>query len=244
MAILHKIKAYLYDNVLTENPNDFIARVNSERSLSVKDICKSAVTRGGADIPAASMEHAVNLWLKEMGYLLCDGFSVNTGWFTVVAHLKGVFNSPSETFNKTKHTLLFNFNQGAMLRKEIDTVDVQILGVADSALSVMQVIDVKSGSVNDMLTINRNLRINGNKLKIAGDSANTGVYFVNQDTQARTKVDASDFVTNNPSELVIVIPELPAGTYRVEVTTQYGGNTQQLLKAPRTAVFDRLLTVV
>ena len=28
----HKIKAYLYDNVLTEDPNDFVARVYSERS--------------------------------------------------------------------------------------------------------------------------------------------------------------------------------------------------------------------
>jgi len=33
MATLHKIKAYLYDNVLTEGPNDLIARASSERSL-------------------------------------------------------------------------------------------------------------------------------------------------------------------------------------------------------------------
>ena len=39
----HSIKAYLYDNVLTDNPNDLIARVSSERSLSIKDICLSAV---------------------------------------------------------------------------------------------------------------------------------------------------------------------------------------------------------
>jgi hypothetical protein len=32
MAELHTIKAQLYDNALTENPNDFIARVTSERS--------------------------------------------------------------------------------------------------------------------------------------------------------------------------------------------------------------------
>ena len=66
MANLHTIKASLYDNVLTPNPNDFMARVQSERSLNVKDVCRSAVSRGGADISAA-MEHAVNLFLKEMG---------------------------------------------------------------------------------------------------------------------------------------------------------------------------------
>ncbi|MCL1911333.1 MAG: hypothetical protein FWG13_03925 [Leptospirales bacterium] len=46
---LHKIKAQLYDNVLTDDPNDFIARVISEKSLSTSDICESAVERVGIE---------------------------------------------------------------------------------------------------------------------------------------------------------------------------------------------------
>ena len=243
MTTRHKIKAYLYDNVLTEDPNDFIAKVQSERSLSIKDICQTAATRGGADISAASMEHAVNLWLKEMAYLLCDGYSVNTGWFTANAHIKGVFNSPNETFNPDKHSLTFEFTQASQLRKEIASVEVNIIGVADASLSVAQVTDVKTGSVNDLLTPERNLRISGYKLKIAGDNPSNGVYFVNQATQARTKVESADIVINNPSELIIVIPALTAGTYQLEVTTQFGSNVQTFLKEPRTVVFDKILTV-
>jgi hypothetical protein len=56
-------------------------------------------------------------------------------------------------------------------------------------------------------------------------------------------VDASDIVNNNPSELMIVIPMLAAGTYKVEVKTQFGGNSKQLLKEPRTALLDRVLSV-
>jgi hypothetical protein len=44
-AILHRIKAYLYDNALTkENPNDFTARVSSEKSLNVRQVCETAMT--------------------------------------------------------------------------------------------------------------------------------------------------------------------------------------------------------
>ncbi|MDR3329294.1 MAG: hypothetical protein LBS63_04205, partial [Prevotellaceae bacterium] len=71
MATLHTIKAHLYENALTADPNDYVARVCSERSLGVKDICESAVARGGADVSSAAMEHAVSLFLKEMGYRLC-----------------------------------------------------------------------------------------------------------------------------------------------------------------------------
>ncbi|MDR1829366.1 MAG: hypothetical protein LBQ76_01205 [Candidatus Fibromonas sp.] len=128
MAYLHKIKAQLHDNVLTEDPNDFIARVVAEKSLSIDDICQSAANRGGADISAAAMGHAVQLWLKEMAYRLCDGFSINAKWFSVQANIKGVFNSPGEKFNPEKHTISFDFNQGSLLRKELGSVEVEATG--------------------------------------------------------------------------------------------------------------------
>lgn len=244
MAILHKIKAYLYDNALTkDNPNDYIARTVSERSLNVKQICEAAVNRGGSDVSAASMQHATELFLKEMGYQLCDGYSVNTGYFTASTLIRGVFDSPTETFNSAKHTILFQFNQGEKLRAEIPSIEVSILGVADASSAILQVTDVKSGSVNDLLTPGRNLKIAGNKIKIAGEDAANGVYFVDTATQTRTAVDITDIVTNNPSELIIVIPALAAGAYTLEIVTQFS-NGSALLKEPRTAEFDKTLTIL
>ena len=240
--ILHKIKAYLYDNQLTkDNPNDFIARTVSERSLSVKQICESAVNRGGADISASAMEHATELFLKEMAYQLCDGFSVNTGYFTANTQIRGVFDSPSETFNSEKHSILFQFNQGEKLRAEIPNIEINILGVADASSAILQVTDVKSGNINDLLTPGRNLKISGTKIKVGGDNPENGIYFVSTDTNTRTKVEESDVVVNNPSELIVIIPTLPAGTYKLEIVTQQSGST--LLKEPRTAAFEKVLTV-
>nr|WP_312903244.1 DUF4469 domain-containing protein [Chryseobacterium taichungense] len=196
---------------------------------------------GGADISASSMEHATELFLKEMAYQLCDGFSVNTGYFTASTTIRGVFDSPSETFNKDKHSIIFQFNQGEKLRAEIPNIEVNILGVAESSAVILQVTDVKSGSVNDLLTPGRNLKIVGSKIKVAGEDSSVGIYFVDVATQERTKVEPSDIVTNNPSELILVIPALAAGTYNLEVVTQYGGGTP--LKDARTATLDKILTV-
>lgn len=241
--ILHRIKANLYENVLTDDPNDFIARVSSERTLTVDEICASAADRGGADISAAAMSHSVSLFFKEMAFQLCNGFSVNADYFTATPQIKGVFNSSTEKFTPGKHSVLFQFTQGDKLRKQLSDVEVEILGVADSSLSIFQVTDVKSGTLNDKLTPNRSLKIKGYKLKLAGDNANVGVYFVNQTTGERTQVESSEIVTNNPSELIVTIPELAAGTYTVEVSTQFSGNSV-LLKEPRTTAFDKPLIVV
>jgi hypothetical protein len=40
-----------------------------------------------------------------------------------------------------------------------------------------------------------------------------------------------------------VIPDLIADTYKLEITTQFSNDAVHLLKAPRTAVFNRILTV-
>jgi hypothetical protein len=243
MSVLHRIRAWLYKNLLTPDPDDYIIRPIPERTLDVKEICETAVARGGADISASAMEHAVNLFHKEMGYQLCDGFSINTGWYTAGPHVRGVANSPKEQYDKEKHTLLFEFHQGSLLRKELENVTVEVLGVADTDASIAQVIDVKTGSVNDLLTPNRNLKIVGHKIKVAGDNEANGIFFVNKASAERTKVDESDIVTNNPSEVIVVIPALGAGIYLLEITTQFGSNKKTMLKEPRTAVFDKDLTV-
>jgi hypothetical protein len=157
------------------------------------------------------------------------------------ALIHGIFNNVREQFNPEKHSVLFAFAQGPELRKELSSVEVNILGLADTSLCILQVVDVKTGSVDDLLTPGRNLRIAGDKVRIAGKDDSNGIYFINQSTEERIKVDAADIVENNPSELLIITPELGAGIYKLEVTTQF--SKSHVLKDPRTAIFDRILTV-
>jgi hypothetical protein len=74
-----------------------------------------------------------------------------------------------------------------------------------------------------------------------GDNPANGVYFIDANSN-RTKVDVSDIVVNNPSELMILIPVLSPGTYQLEVTTQFSAGSQ-VLKEPRSVLFDRMLSV-
>ena len=239
--MLHRIKAFLYKNVFTKNPDDYTARVISESSLNVKDICESAVKRGKADVTAQAMQHAVELFLKEMEYKLCDGFSVNTGSFTAIPSVKGIFHDPAEAFDPKKHKLLFRFNQGKSLRKKLSTIEVDILGIADSTICIEQITDLKSGSINELITPLNNLRINGRKLKVIGDHPDVGVYLFNQETGVDTKIDLSDIATNYPSELIVMVPALETGNYLLRITTQYVKG--KILKEPRTDTFSQILHV-
>jgi len=119
---------------------------------------------------------------------------------------------------------------------------VEISGPGDSNIMIDQVINVKTGSVNDLLTPGKSLRIYGFKIKVAGDHPDNGVYFINQTSNERTKVPNDEFITNNPSEVVVEIPELPAGTYKLQITSQFSSSAV-LLNDPRSFILDRVLTV-
>ena len=70
--VLHRIKVNLYENLLTENPNDYSAKVISERTLNTREICQTAIKCGGATSTAEMMEHNVNLFLKEPRTVVFD----------------------------------------------------------------------------------------------------------------------------------------------------------------------------
>jgi len=76
-----------------------------------------------------------------------------------------------------------------------------------------------------------------------GESEANGVYFVNQETNERVKV-SSKIPVNKPSELMVVIPALSAGTYKLEIVTQFSGASKNPLKEPRSTLFDKVLNVL
>ena len=241
-TILHRIKAYLYPNPLSGIPDHYMARVISERSLSAAELCKLAVNRGGADMSPETMQQGVSFFLKEMAYQLCNGYAVNTGYFTADPSIKGVFTSPDEPFDPDRHRVGFRFTQGSLLRRRLPSVEVKIMGAAGCGPYIAEVTDVKTGSVDKLLTPGRNLKINGSQIKVIGNHDTTGVYFVNQNSGKSIRMDPSDLVVNKPSKLIIVIPALATGTYKLQVTTRYSKHF--LLTEPRSVTFNKTLTVL
>ncbi|MDR2496657.1 MAG: DUF4469 domain-containing protein [Tannerellaceae bacterium] len=240
--VRHHIKVYLYPNALTEDANDYIARVKAERPLNIREIAESAAGRGGANISADAIYQGLLLGLKEAAWLMCDGFSVNLDYFHGSAHINGVFHSPEDHFDPEKHSLGFRFVQGARLRAEATSIDVDILGIAPGGLHISQVIDAKTGSVNNKITAKYVLRILGHQLKIAGSNPAVGVYFVNVTTKAEVKIEPRDIVTNTPSELLVMIPDAPLGDYQLKLVSQATTGTH-LLHEPRTELFGTVLTL-
>jgi hypothetical protein len=105
--------------------------------------------------------------------------------------------------------------------------------------------DTKSNTTNSMITSGGTVKITGHNLKIAGDNPAVGVEFTAMEApETIYRISARDIISNNPSELIVVAPEMVAGEKVALTVTTQSMHSTKLLKTPRSITFDREFTVV
>ncbi|MDR1985534.1 MAG: DUF4469 domain-containing protein [Treponema sp.] len=229
----------LEDNELTEKPGDLRAQVINVSSYTQNDLV-DRILKIGAGLTRSDVVSVLEAEKQVIADLVAEGSAVNTDLFNAFPSISGVFDSPDAPFDHAKHKVNIKLNPGIALRSAVSSVKTKRVAATLTGTVITAVIDLKTGAVNAALTPGRDAKITGMKLKIAGTKPEAGLYFVSS-TGSETKVDPSDIVVNNPSELIAVIPPLSPGTYRVKIVTQY--SSSKLLKVPHTYTFDKDLTV-
>ena len=232
----------LRPNLLKNNVGTYKAQTITNQTLGIKDICKSLSEKPLAGVDPNAVEYHVKLFLEEMAELLAEGFAINTGYFGASASVKGSFKHINDHFDIQRHAVAFKFTQGVVMRKKAAITQAEILPVVSAGHGIQQVLDHHTGSENNLLTPSNALKIKGKNMKLIGSHPDVGVYFINETSGECTKVPATDVVLNENSRLMIVIPELLPGTYRLEYITQYAGKGKPLLE-PRSSTFERPLHV-
>jgi hypothetical protein len=241
--VLHRIRVKLYPNYLPKVEGAYIARTDNEAALSIEQVCAALKNRGGFTGNYDDLVDHVKQFFDESAYQLCDGFAVNTGYYSIHPNVGGTFDKVTEERRDAKHPISFRFRTRAPLRALAEHIEVEVEGLAEVNGYIDEVIDVSAEAVNETLTPGGMFAISGHKIKITGDNAAVGVYFVfTANPDQRYKV-SGNLAENTSVKLIGVIPpELATGIYQVEIVTQFSGGSN-LLKEPRTITFNSPLTV-
>jgi hypothetical protein len=81
--VLHRIREKLYPNYLPTLEGAYIARTDNEAFLSIEEVCAALKNRGGFTGSYDDLVEHVRQFFDEAAYQLCDGFTVNAGYFSV-----------------------------------------------------------------------------------------------------------------------------------------------------------------
>jgi hypothetical protein len=238
--VLHKIEAKLYPNYLGKGEGAYVARAKAEAPLAIEDVCAAAKNRGGFTGQYEDLVEHARVFTNEIIYQLLDGFSVQLGGFcSLHTRISGTYHGANDHIGA--ENLHVAFRTLRHLKELLLKVKIENEGIAGDGAYIDEIIDVHTESVNSAITPGNMIHIVGNKIKVEGEDAEIGVWFVSQADSARVKI-SERLGINRATEIVGEIPALTAGPYKVEVVTRFTGSGVPL-KELRTITTEPLLTV-
>jgi len=230
---MHQIEAQLYPNHLAGGENTYLAKNLKEKTINVDAICAAMRNRGGYDGSHDEAVKTVNHFFKEMMYQLCDGFSVNTGWFTINVHIGGLFHSVKETFDPKKHHVTFKFHMLKAMKKLTTFIEITINGHIEESAYISEYNDMEDSEGSNHFEPGHVCEILGRRIKIEGPADETGLWMVPVlDPSKAVKVNR--VVSNNASRIEFIPVATGYPENRLEIRTRYSGTSAAPLATLRT----------
>lgn len=225
------LKGWLADNTVTGEKNgDKILVLESAGSLTLDDVLE-VMKKKDTGLRKETLAHVVDLFHRTLAELVLTGYSINTGLFRMVPQFKGLVENG--VWNPDTNSIYVLMRQDKVLRDAIAETSVKILGEKGSAAYILGGQDTTTRATDGSATPGRAFRLKGKNIRVAGADESVGVYLVASGGD-KTKLSMDRVVTNNPSEVIVLLPaDLAGGRYELQIVTQYSAGTKQL-KAPRT----------
>ena len=227
--------------VTVDDDTDWVAKVKT-KSATVEDAADLVLeagneyTRETLIAVFAHMEGAIRT-------LLAQGYSVTTANTTFLPTIKGTF-SKSGVWDEDVNRLSCTVTASKSLKTSLADVRPVFTGQVDTAggAAIDNITDATTGATDGTITPGGVITVTGRKIKCVGeDGMGVGAVEFLDALSSQVVAQVSTIVHNSASKLILVCPDLAAGSYVLEVRTYY--TTGRSLKSER-AIMSPVLTVL
>jgi len=224
----------LYENNLTTDPRDYMARVSTTATAEIGDVTQRMVDRGSTVVKADILS-VLEDYYSAIEIMVLEGQAVNTPLAHFKTTVKGVFDGPTDAFDPQRHQIEGIVSPGKRFRAAVrDKARVEKTEAGRPSPMLLEFIDLNTGEKNGVLTSGGLGHISGHRLKFEMADAAQGVFFIAADgTESRVAVMAM----NKPGQLIFSTPTLTAGEYTLAVRAVFNADTL------RTGLLPGVLTV-
>lgn len=234
---MNTLKYALFDNPLTEDPTDFMAVIQNQETVDLEMLIDEMVAEGtGLTRPQARayLEKLFQLVLSHAA----KGRRIRLPIVNIHSAIRGVFTGKDDTYDPVRQRIVMLVSAGADLRRLEKEIKPEKVKGESPMPDPQDFTDAASGEKNRKATPGGIATLKGYYLKFDLTDPEQGLFFVpagNPKDAARVQ----QFTGIKPSELHFLIPQLPAGEYRVEVRAYVRGG-----KKLRSGVLTDLIEVM
>lgn len=244
------ISLMAYTNNLTQQEGDYYLRVKTmPRSVDLKAIAREVAARLGG-----KNEDEIFTILNAAEAVKCDavssGFIVNTPFCLAQPGAGGnvLKTDLSKAVDRNRVKVYANISMGSDLRKALESCQVEIFTqpapvgpIVNGASSGQFEAD---GTTRAPIAAGGALNVEGDKLKLAGDSPEVGVTLTSvSDPDTSYFIPRNAMLINEPKRLMFLLPaEVNEGSWFITVCTQYS-TSGRVVKDPRSYTMDVPFTI-
>ena len=212
-----KLTVELHKSSLSTAAGKYTGVVSYNGSIDNDDIAEE-ISADRTDIRPETIKFVLTAADAIKCKLLKQGFVINDGVGVLRLTVNGVFTGEKASYDCEVNSLDVVFAPCSDLRDDLAEIEVETKP-GTTGTTVNYVYDVLSETQDTTVTAGGPMYIYGAQLRIVGDNETNGVYFVNSDG---TEYKVSAIGSNEPSALMVVVPELEAGEYTLKIITQCG----------------------
>jgi len=220
---MENLKYHLAENLLTDDPDDYMAQVEVSRSFTIDDVINEMLKRG-TSLTRTDVMAVLNLEHQVIGDLVSEGYALNLPVCNGTPSISGVFAGPGDSFDTNRHFIKYNLTAGVLIRDAVKKIKTEKTDPVNKLPYIEQYFDVASQTSGDVLTPGGIGQLQGSRLSFDTSDAEQGVFFV---TMAGAETKVSAIALNKPSKLIFMVPALAAGEYEVVVRVKFK-NTKSL----------------
>jgi hypothetical protein len=180
-------KVWLRLNLLTkEVENDYIAEVSTTRNTKRNSDIAQTIIDEGSEIKYDTLLNVLNQRDRMVRRMVQQGNSVLDGCVQITPRVSGSWVGANAKYDTSVHKITVDTVPSSEMREALKEVGIEVLGVKDSGAYIGLVTDTSTGTTDGIVTAGDDIRIEGDKLKIAPEGeAGLGVFFVHRDGNAR-----------------------------------------------------------
>lgn len=209
----------------------------STKTCTFEDLLEE-ITREGSTVTRAEALAFFEEFTATVMSLLKQGNAVDTPLIKLRPSVRGSFAGGDDSFDPGRHEVYILARPAVRLKKAASRIRPGKISVPNRHPDPRHYHDSATGSRNHVITPGGGARITGSLLKIVREDASQGIFFIHVQSGGAVQVDNRRILYNKPAELIFTNPELPPGTYRLEVRC-----TPHRVTIPRTGRLNAELTV-
>lgn len=221
------IKFSLRLNKLQPESNNYVARVEQLSTWGFEEFM-AEVTREGSILKDVETKAVMEEFFKVIIRYIQRGIAFNSEYFSIVPSIKGTFEHAQEPFNPAKHELVINMVPGPALRRAIADMIPERISADLRLPQLITLLDNNTDLLNQTVSPGHIMELTGERIKINDlEDSNQGVFFIKTDDQETFRVPV--LKVNTYSSITFKAPvELIAGSYHLEVRSNYGATSKTL----------------